>query len=98
MKEATYEYQGREKRRRSSYFCCHVYSYLIFGIFVNSSWAQVPTVVSMTPGDKSYNVPVNTNITIRFSTSMNTNNYYFDLMDEYDNEHISSTVRLFPPG
>jgi methionine-rich copper-binding protein CopC len=69
-----------------------VFFIVVLGFFANSSWAQVPTIVNSTPGDKSWNIPINTTVTMQFSTSMNPNSSWVGLLDEYGND-IDGTWR-----
>lgn len=59
---------------------------VLVGIFAEDSWAQVPTIVSITPADKFYNAPVNAVVTVQFSISMDTTTGWIGLRDEYDND------------
>jgi methionine-rich copper-binding protein CopC len=64
----------------------------LFGLSAQNSWAQIPTVVSTNPAANYIGSPINTNVTLQFSTSMNTGFYSFELEDEYGN-NISGTTQ-----
>ncbi|MEM4204494.1 MAG: Ig-like domain-containing protein, partial [Candidatus Methanomethylicaceae archaeon] len=62
--------------------------YILFVIFsflliLKGVWAQ-PSIISVTPADKSFNNPINTKIKIQFSTSMNPASGWVLVEDEFD--------------
>ena len=82
--------KGVERKRRSSLTIIALTIMVHLAFFAEGSWAQPPDIVSTTPGDGSINVLTNIIITVRFSTSMDTNATEIDVKDEYGNEVLGT--------
>ncbi len=84
-----------------------IFVMVLLAFFPGASWALVPTCVS-TPADKSKNIPVNTTITVQYSTSMDPSSYVnLKFEDEWDRKvvgtyqwstsvHTNDTVKFTP--
>src|SRR4030042_6080401 len=84
-----------EKRRnlRNVLRISIVFVAILFGIFAESSWAQMPSFEYWNPGDDAINVLINTDIRIRFDMQMNPSNYWIEVWDNTADQEVPGTVQ-----
>jgi methionine-rich copper-binding protein CopC len=67
--------------------------WILFCLFPAGAWADAPpSVVSMAPVDGSFNVLINTTITIQFDMTMNTGSSSINLQDEHGQD-VAGTIQ-----